>query len=138
MLLGRARDWAAAVGPLVDEPTTFPLLMVWADMPRLSAWHAEAPLGDLAAGADLAIGPTLDGGVYLVALAAPHPDVVDTALAADSPPLSAAVLAAAGAAGLEAGLLRPERAVRTDGDRRALLADPLLAPDVRAALEGAG
>jgi hypothetical protein len=97
-------------------------------MPRLGTWHAEAPLGDLEAGADVCVGPTLDGGVYLVALAAPQPDVL-AAL-----PDAQAVLAAAQGASLEVGLLRPERALRTGDDRRALLADPLLAPEVRAAL----
>jgi glycosyltransferase A (GT-A) superfamily protein (DUF2064 family) len=125
----RAREWATGVGELRERPDAFPLLVVFADMPRLGRWHAEATLEDLAEGADAAIGPTLDGGVYLLALAAEQP-----ALLAAVPEGGQAVMAAAGQAGLEIGLLRPEHAVRTTDDRRALLADPLLPAEVRAAL----
>jgi hypothetical protein len=128
VLLRRAREWAEGVGELVEEIQAYPALMVWADMPRLTAWHAAAPLGDIAAGADVAIGPTLDGGLYLLALAAPQPRLLDVRASGHS------LLATAGELGLEAGLLRPERAVRTENDRRALLADPLLPAEVRAAL----
>jgi glycosyltransferase A (GT-A) superfamily protein (DUF2064 family) len=130
VLLRRAREWAAGVGELREQPDRFPLLIAFADMPRFGRWHAEAPLQDLAEGADAAVGPTLDGGVYLLALAAAQPALVEAARDGGQ-----AVMAAAGEAGLELGLLRPERAVRTADDWRALLADPLLPAEVRAALE---
>ena len=128
MLWERALAWAAGVGEVVDAITSYPTLTVWADLPRLTSWHAQAPLEDLAAGADVAIGPTLDGGIYLLALAAPQPELLDSLES------GATLLATAGRLGLEAGLLRPERAIRTEDDRRALLADPLLPAEVRAAL----
>jgi hypothetical protein len=117
---------------VVDEPRGYPLVMVWADMPRLGAWHAEAVLGDLEAGTDVAIGPTLDGELYLLALAADQPAILAAM------PDRHAVFEAAGEASLYMGLLRPERAARTAEDRRALLVDPLLPPEVREALSAAG
>lgn len=126
--MARARRWAERAGTVVDEIDAYPALIAWADMPRLGDWHIEAPLADLREGADAAVGATLDGGVYLVALAAPQSRLLDAL------PMAAHVLAAAAELELEIGLLRPERALRSEDDRRALLADPLLAPEVRRAL----
>ena len=147
-LVERALEWAAGLtgapavrveaGPLpaiVAEGVAggVPLVVVASHMPRLAAIHAQGLRDDLAAGADLVLGATLGGGWYLLALAAPQPEL----FGAWAPPYRAAeLLGAAGAAGLEVGLLRHERALESESDLPALLADPLLPAGVRAVLAG--
>jgi glycosyltransferase A (GT-A) superfamily protein (DUF2064 family) len=112
-----------------------PLLVVGTDLPALARMHAAAALGDLAAGCDMALGPALDGGGYLVALDAPRPDLL--ALSAElwaSRDVMGLTFAAARRLGLEVGLLRPERRLDTPHDARAVLADPLFPADVAALL----
>ena len=103
-----------------------PVVVVWADTPRLGEVHAAGLQADLAEGGEVVVAPALDGSVYLVAMREPRPELVG--------PLFAQVLELAAAAGLETGMLRHERRVARDEDRRALLADPLLPGTVRAAL----
>jgi glycosyltransferase A (GT-A) superfamily protein (DUF2064 family) len=108
-----------------------PLLVVGADLPGLGARHAAAALGDLAAGCDVAIGPALDGGGYLVAVDAPRPELFS--LAAElwgSSDVMGMTFAAARRLKLEVGLLRPERRLVTPEDARAALADPLFPADI--------
>lgn len=146
LLVERALAWAGAVAGAPAErssatpaeiaraagPESMPLLIVASNMPRFSEVHARGLRDDLEAGADLVLGATLGGGWYLLALATPQPELLEGWAA---PYRGADLLGAAGAAGLEVGLLRHERALESDEDLRALLADPLLAPDVRGALE---
>jgi glycosyltransferase A (GT-A) superfamily protein (DUF2064 family) len=113
-----------------------PLLIAW---PVLGCWrpeHAAGAIDDLAAGCDISIGPEFDRGFYLIALARPAAAVLGlperTWRGADA---MATVLGAAHAAGIEAGLLRAERGLRTVGDVRAALADPLLDAELRALLD---
>ena len=86
----RVLAWANGLGDVrdLDGPleaafaTAFaggggPVLALHPDAPRLTAELAQAALADLAAGADLAIGPGLSGGWYLLALAAPRPALFD-------------------------------------------------------------
>ena len=127
--LAPAGDPAAAIARACERGT--PVVAVATGMPRLGEIHAQGLREDLEHGADLVLGATLGGGWYLVALAAPQPDVL---AAWAAPYRGAELLGVAGAAGLEVGLLRHERALESDSDRRALLADPLLAPEVRDAL----
>ena len=104
-----------------------PLLMVWPDVPRLSAAHSAAALDDLRAGCDVVLGPVIDGGFYLVALARPLPGLFALPepawRSADSMSLC---IAAVRDAGLEVGILRAERALHRPTDLRAAIADPLL------------
>ena len=111
-----------------------PLLIVWPDLPRFRAAHAAGALGDLASGCDVVLGPAIDGGLYLVAIARPLPELFtlpEQAWRSD-------VMAVAGAAirdvGFEVGILRAERALHRPADVRAALADPLLPDDVGAIL----
>jgi hypothetical protein len=92
-------------------------------------------LGDLAAGADASFGPGMDGSWYLVALAAPHQallDLLGESLAGAD--VMGRVLALANDAGLEVGLLRMERMLRTPRDVRAVRADPRTPEILRRAL----
>jgi hypothetical protein len=111
-----------------------PLVLAGAAWPRVGAGHAAGALEDLAAGAAMVFGPALDGGAYLVALAPPLPARIE--LPAGPAGLPRALEAARGS-GREIGLLRHERALAGPDDAAAFLADPLLAPELRAALRGA-
>jgi len=112
-----------------------PLLIAGTGCPRLGADHAAAALGDLAAGSDVVIGATLEGGWYLAGLREPRPDLLTVAPEAwQREGGIALVLRRAAALGAEVGMLRHERLLVTPADAAALLADPLLAPDLRAAL----
>ncbi|HUE27573.1 MAG TPA: DUF2064 domain-containing protein, partial [Solirubrobacteraceae bacterium] len=114
-----------------------PLLVLWPLLPQLRREHALAALGDLDAGSDVVLGPVIDGGLYLLGLARPLPALMSAA--ADrwqDPDVMTIGFAAAQEAGLEVGLLRAERALRSAEDVRAALADPLLPPEIRRVLEG--
>jgi uncharacterized protein len=126
---------AAAVERVFALAGGGPLLVAGTDVPRLSGAHAEAALTDLANGCDASFGPALDGGYYLAALAAPHPELFGLRQDAwGGPTVLARTLEIAREHGLELGLLRYERDLDTPLDARALLADPLSPPDVVAAL----
>ncbi len=112
-----------------------PLLVVGTDAPSLSARHAAAALDDLAAGCQAVFGPAFDGGYYLVGLDRPRPGIF--ALAADDwggPAVLRASLEAAGAAGLEIGLIDLERDLDTPEDARAWRADPACPAAIAACL----
>lgn len=94
-------------------------LLVGTDIPTLSARHYQHAKALLQA-ADVVLGPTADGGFYLVGAKHPVP-----ALFADIPWSTDGVLAQSRAraeqAGLVVGLLEPERDLDTFDDVRALL-----------------
>ena len=156
VLCRRAAAWAAAVAPgrarMLDpgEPVAAavegafarqegPVLLAASDAPRLSADHAAWALADLADGADASVGPGMDGCWYLAALAAPHGALLR--LLAETPAgeeVMGRVLAVAAEAGLEVGMLRMERLLRTARDRAALAVDPLTPDAVRTALRRSG
>jgi rSAM/selenodomain-associated transferase 2 len=103
-----------------------PLLVVGVDT-RLTRAHAEAAMGELAAGRDVVFGPALDGGYYLVALARPAPELFDIPPTEwGGPDVLDHSLAAAREAGLDTGLLGPERDLDTPADAQHLLDDPEL------------
>jgi glycosyltransferase A (GT-A) superfamily protein (DUF2064 family) len=148
-LTARAVAWGEAVGEvrvLEGAPShaaiaravgdhAGPVLVVAGDQPRLSAFHADAALHDLSDGADLAVGPALDGGRYLLALTALRPGGRELpAELWDADAGMETTLRLAGEAGLEVGLLRPERGLRTPDDVRAARADPLFPPEIAALL----
>jgi glycosyltransferase A (GT-A) superfamily protein (DUF2064 family) len=108
-----------------------PLLIVWPDLLRWRPDHAAGALYDLEQGCDLSLGPVFDGGLYLLAIARPLPELF--ALPEQtwrSPDAMTVAVAAAQHAGLEIGILRTERALHRPADVRAALADPLLAPEL--------
>jgi hypothetical protein len=114
-----------------------PLLVVWPVLARLRPEHAAGALGDLRDGAELVIGPVIDGGLYLLGLGRPLGELMDLPGEAWSgADAMTAALAAAAEAGQEVGILRAERALRTEADVRAALADPLTPEGIRAVLSG--
>jgi hypothetical protein len=110
-----------------------PLLIVWPDLLRWRGDHASGALDDLQHGCDLSLGPVFDGGLYLLAIARPLPELF--ALPEQTwrnPDAMMVALAAARHAGLQIGILRSERALHRPADVRAALADPLLAAELTA------
>jgi glycosyltransferase A (GT-A) superfamily protein (DUF2064 family) len=130
-IAGRVADAVARV----SSHSAGPIFVIWPDLARFSSHHARAARLDLADGVDLVLGPVFDGGYYLLALARPLPSLFALPEAVWRGPDSfSQVLTAAGAAGLEVGLLRSERALHRPADVRAALADPLLPESVAKAL----
>jgi glycosyltransferase A (GT-A) superfamily protein (DUF2064 family) len=125
-------DPAAVIAAAVARIGRAPLLIAGVDCPRLGAEHAAAALGDLDAGCDLVFGSTLESGWYLAGLREPRPELLR--VAASRPGGIGVLLEQARALGAEVGLLRHERVLATPGDVAALLADPLLPAELRAAL----
>jgi uncharacterized protein len=111
-----------------------PLLIVWPDLPRFRRDHASAALDDLNAGCDVVLGPAIDGGVYLVGIARPLPELFALPEQAWRHDAMAIALTAIRDVGFEVGILRAERALHRPADIRAALADPLLPGDVAAIL----
>ena len=122
----------AVEGVLADREG--PLLVIWPCLARWRPEHADGALSDLAAGCDLVLGPTMDAGVYLVAVSRLLPGLLERF----EGPLTddAVVLGARTAqeAGIEIGLLRVERSLRTPADASAALIDPLTLPEIAALL----
>jgi uncharacterized protein len=122
-IAGRLADAAARV----FARTHGPLIIVWPDLPQLRRQHARSALDDLKAGCDVVLGPAMDGGLYMVAIARPLPRLFSLPERAwRSPDVMTMGLAAAREAGLEVGILRAERALHRPADVRAAVADPLL------------
>ena len=111
-----------------------PLLIVWPDLPRFRVAHAEGALEDLRSGCDVVLGPAVDGGLYLVGIARPLPELFALPEQAWRGDAMAVACAAIRNGGFEVGILRAERALHRPADVRAALADPLLPDDVAAIL----
>jgi glycosyltransferase A (GT-A) superfamily protein (DUF2064 family) len=128
-------DQAAILAAAIARIGRGPLLIAGTDCARLGVEHARAALDDLAAGCDVAIGATLEGGWYLAGLREPRPELLTVAPEAwQREGGIGLVLKRAGELGAEVGMLRHERLLVTPADAAALLADPLLPDELRAAL----
>jgi uncharacterized protein len=126
---------AGGPGAAIERIGRGPLLVAGTDCPRLAPVHAAAALDDLAEGCDIVFGATLEGGWYLAGLREPRPELL--MVAPDAWQRSAGlgpVLQRARELGAEVGMLRHERVLATPDDVAALLADPLLPAELRAAL----
>ncbi|WCB92389.1 hypothetical protein DSM104299_01082 [Baekduia alba] len=124
-------DGAAVAAALGDHDG--PLVMVASDVPALGLQHLEAVRGDLAAGVLLSTAATGDGTPFLVALSRPEPDLLGLIGA----PFSDLLAAAAGHE-RELGMVRAERRLASIADARAVQADPLTSPALRALLAPLG
>lgn len=111
-----------------------PLLIVWPDLPRFRVGHARAALEDLSSGCDVVLGPAIDGGLYLVGIARPLPELFALPEQTWRGDVMAVALTAIRDVGFEVGILRAERALHRPADVRAALADPLVPEDVAAIL----
>ena len=132
-LPGAAFHTAAAAIPLLAHVDSVlasvpgPVVLVW---PRLLTWrseHAEGAIDDLEAGCDVVFGPMIDGGLYLLGLARPLPEVLGAVQEGTQPagPGTSSAWTTAAELGLEIGYLRPERGLRSGDDVDAARADPL-------------
>jgi hypothetical protein len=145
LLRERALEWARRAGggaapleartagelPGLLDRHAGPVVVVGPDVPGLSAHHLDAALDDLANGVLLSSAPTSDGTPFVVALARPEPDLLPL-VGAPFEEVAAAALKLGG----ELGMLRAERRLATLADARALRADPMAPPELRAALAG--
>jgi uncharacterized protein len=125
-IAGRLADASARVLARAGGP----LLIVWPDLPRFRTAHATGALEDLSAGCDVVLGPAIDGGLYLVGIARPLPDLFALPEQAWRQDVMGVALTAIREVGYEVGILRAERALHRPADVRAALADPLLPGDV--------
>jgi glycosyltransferase A (GT-A) superfamily protein (DUF2064 family) len=108
-----------------------PVVVIGTDTPAVSAGHLQAAREVLWSGHDVAVGPTLGGRYYLIALARPAPVLFDLPPAAwGGDRVLGLTLRAARAAGLSVGLIEPERELETPDDAAQLLADGALPEDV--------
>jgi glycosyltransferase A (GT-A) superfamily protein (DUF2064 family) len=137
---GRSRgDRLAGAIELVQERSDGPVVVMGTDTPTVGPTQLQAARELLWAGNDVAIGPTLAGGYYLIALARRAPDLFDLPPAAwGGDRVLGLTLRAARSAGLSVGLLGPERELVTPADAAELLAGGRLPEDVAELLRGPG
>jgi rSAM/selenodomain-associated transferase 1 len=138
VLLQRGADLGQRLTAAVTDAFTDgagPLLVIGTDAPTLTGDHLTAAFTALE-GHDVALGPALDGGYYLIGLREPHtslftlgPDVWSTDR------VLAATRALARGERLSVGLLPPLRDLDTPEDAAALLPDPALPAPIAALLQ---
>jgi rSAM/selenodomain-associated transferase 1 len=127
---------AAATGHVFRERSE-PLLVVGTDMPVLTRAHAREAEAVLRGGADVAVGPALDGGYWMVGLARPAPDVFDLGGEWGGAAVLERSLERCAEAGLRVELLGMQRDLDDAADARALAAHPRLPPAVAEILAAA-
>jgi uncharacterized protein len=88
------------------DATSLPAIAIGVDAPHLEPARLTEAADALAAGADLVLGPAMDGGYYLIGLRAPCPALF-RGIAWSSPGVLDATLVRARAAGLRVHLLAP-------------------------------
>ena len=111
------------------------VVVIGTDAPAIGTRHFGSALAVLASGRDAALGPALDGGYYLIALARPLPQLfaID-ASAWGGEEVLGLTLRAARAAELRVGLIEPARDLDTPGDAQALLEGGDLPEDIASLL----
>ncbi len=115
-----------------------PVIVVRPDFPRLGDYHASAALGDLRGGCDVVLGVAIGGGLYLLGMREPQPDLYRLVADGDDGETTRRnARQVTEGLDLEVGMLHYERAVVGPADALALLADPLAPADVADALAGA-
>jgi rSAM/selenodomain-associated transferase 1 len=127
---GDLGDRLAAATARVFRERSEPLLVVGTDMPVLTRAHAREAEAVLRGGADVAFGPALDGGYWMVALARPAPDVFDLGGEWGTAAVLERSLERCAAAGMRVELLGAQRDLDDAADARALAGHPLLPPAV--------
>jgi rSAM/selenodomain-associated transferase 1 len=108
-----------------------PVVVVGTDSPTIRSGHFQAARETLWAGNDVAIGPALDGGYYLIAMVRPLPELFALPPGAwGGERVLGLTLRAARAAGLKVGLIEPARDLDTPDDAAQLLASGELPEEV--------
>ena len=123
---GDLGDRLAAASAHVFRERSEPLLVVGTDMPVLTRSHAREAEAVLRGGADVAFGPALDGGYWMVGLARPAPDVFELGGEWGGPAVLERSLERCAAAGLRVEMLGTQRDLDDAADARALAAHPAL------------
>jgi glycosyltransferase A (GT-A) superfamily protein (DUF2064 family) len=124
-------DRIATAVSFVQGRSEGPVVVFGADAPTVGPGHLQAAREVLWSGRDVALGPTLDGGYHLIALARPAPGLFDLPPAAwGGDRVLGLTMRAARAAGLSVELLEPVRRLRTPDDAAALVADGALPAEV--------
>lgn len=113
-----------------------PLLVVGTDMPLLTRAHAREAEAVVRGGADVAFGPALDGGYWMVALARPAPDMFELGGEWGGAAVLERSLERCAASGLRVELLGTQRKLDDAADARALAGHPRL-PEAVAKILGA-
>jgi glycosyltransferase A (GT-A) superfamily protein (DUF2064 family) len=96
--------------------------LVSSDIPGVPAGSLRRAFEELAGGADIVLGPGLDGGYWLVALREAHPEPFEE-IPWSTPHVLGTTLEQCAAAGLAVSLLDPWRDIDTAADVAALLPD---------------
>jgi glycosyltransferase A (GT-A) superfamily protein (DUF2064 family) len=132
-------DRLATAVAFVQARSAGPVVVFGADAPAIGQEQLQAAREVLWSGRDVALGPALDGGYHLIALARPAPGLFDLPPAAwGGDRVLGLTMRAAGAAGLSVELLEPVRRLRTPDDAAALVAEGELPADVAELLAPAG
>lgn len=119
----------------VLEVTRAPVIIVDANLPALTDYHAVAARSDLRTGCEVVLGVAIGGGLYLLGVRSPQPELFALVGAEhDGETTRRQARSVTDGLGLEVGMLHYERALVTPQDARAMLADPLLPEDVAGAL----
>jgi rSAM/selenodomain-associated transferase 1 len=116
-----------AIGCALDHRAT-QVALIGSDLPSLPPAHIAAAFAHLDAGADVVLGPADDGGYYLIAATAPHPDLF-TGIAWSTDTVFAQTAEKVAAAGLTLATLPAWYDVDTAADLRRCAADLAAHPD---------
>jgi rSAM/selenodomain-associated transferase 1 len=124
-----------AVVAAVTAEHTGPLLVIGTDAPTLTPGLLHAAFAALGRGADVVLGPAVDGGYYLIGFHRPRPELfaIDPGLWSGDQVLAVTVDAAA-QHGCSVRLLPVMRDLDTPEDATALRADPALPASVHTLL----
>lgn len=127
----------AAASAVAHSRHRGPVVVVGTDLPTLTAAIITEAIGCVDAGCDAVFGPAVDGGYYLIGLAAPTPQLfaLPPGLWGGSEVLAAS-MALAAAAGLQVAHLAPLRDLDTPADLTALIDEGQLPASVAAAVSG--
>ncbi len=135
LVLQRGRGLADALSLTFADHRGGPLAIVSSDVAGTPAGALEDAFDRLAAGADVVLGPALDGGYWLIAMARHHPEPF-ARIPWSTPAVLGVTLERCRAAGLRVEQVAPARDLDTvvDLDFLATEIDPVRAPETAALL----
>jgi uncharacterized protein len=101
--------------------------LIGSDLPSLPPAHIEEAFARLDAGADVVLGPATDGGYYLIAATAPHPDLF-TGITWSTATVYTQTVTKVAAAGLALATIPPWYDIDTSADLHRCAADLAACP----------